>query len=214
MTDNDDAVMYIVVRKGHSSSLVELLSDAATAVCGVLAEYSRETMHRGAFEAWRAGIYRKVTLRANDKELASLSAFPSCTRGDVTVFPPVRRSDRPKALAKLQTYNATVADMRTGFKAPTADDATIVLNGDVPMSVGKMLAQVGHAAMLAFEALHDPMVASEWWRRGFPCVVTWAGGEEWSRIASENAAGVVTDAGLTEIEGGTQTCLAVVGRRG
>lgn len=211
MTDND-AVMYLVVRKNHQSSLAQLLSDAATAVCNVLAEYGRETMHRAAFDAWRAGIYRKVTLRANEKELAALSAFPSCARGDVTVFPPVRRSDRPKALAKLQTYNAGASDLRAGFAAPTAADAWIVVNGDVPMSAGKMLAQVGHAAMLMFEARHDPMVASEWRRHGFPCAVTFSGGEEWSELARDNAAGIVTDAGLTEIESGTQTCLAVVGR--
>lgn len=212
MTDNDDAVMYIVVRKHHQSSLAQLLSDGATAVCNVLAEYGREPMHRAAFEAWRAGIHRKVTLRANEKELEALSSFPSCKRGDVTVFPPVRRSDRPKALARLQTYNAGVSDLPAWFKNPGDGDAWIVVNSDVPMSVGKMLAQVGHAAMLMFEAKHGPTVASEWWRNGFSCVVTFAGGEEWSALARDNAAGIVTDAGLTEIDCGTQTCLAVIGR--
>lgn len=214
MTDNDDAVMYIVVSKHHQSSLAQLLSDGATAVCNVLAEYGSETAHRAAFDAWRAGIYRKVTLRANEKELEALSSFPSCKRGDVAVFPPVRRSDRPKALARLQTYNAEVEDLRAGFMAPAGDDAWIVVNPDVLMSVGKMLAQVGHAAMLAFEAKHDPTVASDWRRHGFRCTVTFSGGEEWSDLARDNAAGIVTDAGLTEIDRGTQTCLAVVMRRG
>ena len=194
MSTDDNAVMYMVVRKGHSYSLTQLLSDAATAVCRVMNAYSRETMHNRQFAAWRADLYRKVALRADLKALAALVGFPSHAQGAVTVFAPCRRSERPKALAKLQTYDATVAD----------------LNGDVPMSAGKMLAQVGHAAMMAFENLH-PHSVTPWRSTGFPCVVTFATGSEWRALALKYPRSIVADAGFTEVASGTETCLAVIG---
>ena len=209
--DNDPAVMYMVVRKGHAYSLAQLLSDAATATCRVMNAYSRETMHNRQFAAWRADLYRKVALRADFKALAALGGFPSHAQGAVTVFAPCRRSERPKALAKLQTYDAAVADLASAPAADHEHAVRIVVNGDVEMSAGKMLAQVGHAAMLAFERLHDPHTVSPWWSAGFPCVVTFASGTEWEALARKHPHAIVTDAGLTEVASGTQTCLAVIG---
>ena len=208
--DNDPAVMYIVVRKGHSYSLTQLLSDAATAVCRVMNAYSRETMHNRAFTAWRADLYRKVALRADLKALAALAGFPSHAQGAVTVFAPCRRSERPKALTRLQTYDAAVADLASDPAADHEHAVRIVVNGDVAMSVGKMLAQVGHAAMLAFETHHDPHTATPWSSAGFPCVVTFASGAEWNALARDNEC-LVADAGFTEVPSGTETCLAVIG---
>lgn len=217
MQDNDSVVMYLVVRKGHSYSLTQLLSDAATAVCRVMNAYSRETMHNRQFAAWRADLYRKVALRADLKALAALVGFPSHAQGAVTVFAPCRRSERPKALAKLQTYDAEVADLASSPAADHEHAVRIVVNGDVPMSVGKMLAQVGHAAMLAFEKcladdkrLRDSSPMKPWWVAGFPCVVTFASGAEWEALARKHPHAIVTDAGFTEVASGTQTCLAAI----
>lgn len=210
MQDNDNAVMYIVVRKGHSYSLAQLLSDAATAVCRVMNAYSRETMRERQFAAWRADLYRKVALRADLKALAALVGFPSHAQGAVTVFAPCRRSERPKALAKLQTYDATVADLASDPAAAHEHAVRIVVNGDVAMSAGKMLAQVGHAAMMAFETEHDPHTATPWSSAGFPCVVTFASGAEWDALARKYPRSIVTDAGFTEVPSGTETCLAVI----
>lgn len=211
MSTDDNAVMYMVVRKGHSYSLTQLLSDAATAVCRVMNAYSRETMHNRQFAAWRADLYRKVALRADLKALAALVGFPSHAQGAVTVFAPCRRSERPKALAKLQTYDAAVADLASSPAADHEHAVRIVVNGDVPMSVGKMLAQVGHAAMLAFETSHDPHTATPWSSSGFQCTVTFASGAEWEALARKHLHAIVTDAGFTEVASGTQTCLAVIG---
>lgn len=210
MDENDPAVMYLVVRKDHTYPLAKLLSDGATAVCRVLNAYSRETMHNRQFAAWRADLYRKVTLRASMKELAAIVGFPSHAQGGVTVFAPCRRSERPKALARLQTYDAAIADLDGSPAAGHEHAVRIVVNGDVPMSVGKMLAQVGHAAMLAFEKLHDPHTVTPWWGAGFPCTVTFASGAEWGALARGNEC-VVADAGFTEVPSGTETCLAITG---
>jgi peptidyl-tRNA hydrolase len=211
MNDNDPAVMYLVVRKDHTYALAQLLSDGATAVCRVMNAYSRETMRERQFEAWRGALYRKVTLRASMKELAALVGFPSHAQGGVTVFAPCRRSERPKALARLQTYDAAVSDLDGSPAAEHEHAVRIVVNGDVPMSVGKMLAQVGHAAMLAFETLHDPHTVAPWSRSGFPCVVTFASGVEWEALARGNRECIVADAGFTEVPSGTETCFAVTG---
>lgn len=210
MSTDDAAVMYLVVRKGHTYSLAQLLSDAATAVCRMMNAYSRETMHNRAFEEWRRALYRKVALRASMEELAAFAAIPSHAQGAVTVFAPGWRSERPKALARLQTYDAAVADLASDPAAYHEHAVRIVVNADVPMSVGKMLAQVGHAAMMAFETAHDPHTATPWSSAGFPCVVTFASGAEWNALARDNEC-LVADAGFTEVPSGTETCLAVIG---
>lgn len=198
---DDTSVMYIVVHQHHDASLDELLVSVAGAVRRVLL-----TMPGEHAAVWRAGLYRKVTLRADNKQWDALDGVPHC-EGDniVRVFPPMPRDARLKALARLQVYSATAEELaerpeRRGH--PRA--VTIVVNDDVPQSVGKLVAQVGHAAMFAVERY-----ASDAWREaGYPFAVLHASGEAWAEFRSWECA-VVTDAGLTEVAGGSETCLAL-----
>ena len=188
----------------------ELLAVTARAVCGVLGEYGPSHQHARDFSRWRVGLYRKVTLRADEKEYAAVDAFPHCERGRIVrVFPPVQRSDRPKALARLQVYNAEAGDLPSRAVEATGPTVTIVVNADVPMSVGKLAAQVGHAAMFAKERYDaDPCVLTPWHRAGYPFAIVHTGGDAWAEFRARECA-VVTDAGLTEVAGGSETCLAL-----
>lgn len=206
---DDVPVMYLVVRKHHGAQLETLLAAVACAVCNVLDEYGPSTRHARDFSRWRVSLYRKVTLRADEKEYAALADLPHCEHGGIVrVFPPVPRSVRPKALARLQTYDAPAE-----FSDAVEEDAaavTIVVNGDVAMSAGKLAAQVGHAAMLAKEQFDaDPREWTPWHRAGYPCVIRHASGGAWAEARREDGATVVVDAGFTEVAGGSETCLAL-----
>ena len=197
----DEPVMYIVVHQLHDASLDELLVSAAGAVRRVLL-----TMPGDHADAWRAGLYRKVTLRADDKAWATLDGIPHC-EGDniVRVFPPMPRGARPKALARLQTYNATAEELHTQPERKGHPWAvTIVVNDDVPQSVGKLVAQVGHAAMFAVERY----VSDAWRETDYAFALLHASGEAWAEFRAWECA-VVTDAGLTEVAGGSETCLVL-----
>jgi len=93
----------------------------------------------------------------------------------------------------------------------------VVVRDDLDMSVGKLSAQVAHAAVTcALEAkAKRPKWFSAWYKEGQRKVVLKARDLEQLRTLKENAAraglttAMIADAGLTELPPNTTTCLGI-----
>lgn len=93
----------------------------------------------------------------------------------------------------------------------------IVVRDDIKMSVGKLAAQVAHAAVTcALETKsRKPKWFSEWYKEGQRKVVLKAEDMDQLRALKDKAAkaglphALVTDAGLTELPPDTTTCLGI-----
>jgi PTH2 family peptidyl-tRNA hydrolase len=93
----------------------------------------------------------------------------------------------------------------------------IVTRSDLPLSVGKLAAQVSHAAVTCtlLTKKNKPRWFSKWLREGSKKVVVKVETLEKFFLLKEKAetlgitTNIVTDAGLTEIPEGTQTVLGI-----
>jgi peptidyl-tRNA hydrolase len=215
----DPWVLYLVVRRAPTVSLEELLVAAARATVGVTA-LARDPAWAEAFRHWSARSFRKVCLRASEREWAALQELPGFTVEGapggaelLRALPPRLKSAREKLLVKLQAYTPALEAFpaASALPLPEAPTALLVVNSAVPMSAGKLAAQVGHAVLLAAELLgpRDPGALRGWAGAGHPCAVRRAEGERWASLRREAPCVAVRDAGLTEVPPGTETVLAL-----
>jgi len=200
---NDDPLrMYLVVRRGAVDDLAHAgeLAGAAAVAC------VREPAFADAVAAWRARP-GKVCLRARSAgQWEQVLEEPhTLAGGAVAALPPRRRSERGPLLERLQA-------MSTDLGAPPADAppvpgaVTYLLSPAAPMSSGKALAQIAHAAVMAA----DGGGLEDWVAAGCPGRVL-APSPAAFRAAAErdDLAARVADAGLTEVAPGTVTVVAL-----
>ncbi len=90
--------------------------------------------------------------------------------------------------------------------APDPGVPVLWLNPQVELSAGKAMAQVGHAAQLAWNALAPPD-RDRWRAAGFALTVRTAAPAVWDRLVASGLP-LVRDAGFTEIAAGTATAVA------
>ena len=194
MTD-DPLRLYLVVRKGAVASVSEAGELAGAATVGCLRRFAGDP----AIAAWRPRP-GKICLRArSEAEWRRVLEEPHFCAGEgVLAIPPRRRSERGPVLERLQAM-ATALDPAPAELGP---GVTYVLNPDAPMSSGKALAQIGHAAVMAAAAL------PAWADAGCPATVAAPEPEAFARLAAGAVARVV-DAGLTEVAPGTVTVVVV-----
>lgn len=217
----DPWVMYLVVRKEHSAPLEALLAAAAQATLDATARLSGDPRYRDAFAEWSSRSFRKVCLRANEKNwpaVVALDGGDGAVDGAVVVraLPPRRKSEREKLLVTLQAYTAELAELPSRA-LPLPMDVPVmvfVLNASVPMRAGKLLAQIGHAVLLCVHAFARSEAAAfaRWDDAGRPCAVRRAEGEAWEALQREESCAIVRDAGLTEVAHGSETFLALAPR--
>lgn len=123
---------------------------------------------------------------------------------EVRVHPPVPLDDWPRDLARLQVKGTELEDVES--PGPAADGVVLWLNPAITMSAGKAMAQVGHAAQLAWWA--SGAAGREAWRAaGLRCAVRTATPSGWEKLLAGGGP-VVRDAGFTEIEPGSCTVAA------
>ena len=193
--------MYLVVRRAAVTSLAGAGELAGAAAVACVRAFAGDP----ALAAWRPRP-GKVCLRARtDAQWSQVAERePNAMAGDaVLAIPPRRRSQRGPLLERLQA-------MSTVLEPPperAAAGFAYVLNPGLEMSSGKTLAQIAHAAVMAA----DSGRAEDWVARGCPArVVAPPAAAEFAALAErDDLLARVVDAGLTELEPGTVTMLAL-----
>jgi Peptidyl-tRNA hydrolase PTH2 len=199
---SDPLRLYLVVRRGAVTDLARAgeLAGAAAVAC------VREPAFAEAVAAWRPRP-GKVCLRArSDGQWQQVLEEPHTLAGDaVAALPPRRRSDRGPLLERLQAMST---DLGTAPESAPAvpGSLTFLINPDAPMSSGKTLAQIAHAAVMAA----DTGRFETWVEAGCPArVLAPPPGDFAAAARRDDLAACVADAGLTEVAPGTVTVLAL-----
>jgi peptidyl-tRNA hydrolase len=213
---DDPLVMYYAVPKSISLNLGEAIGLAGAVTVACAQHYEREPSWKDVFEAWYRDSYRKVVLRASEsefrvlKELAHVSVL--CPDGKALFcFPPRRKSEREQALLALRPFT----DARTrSTGAPAFDEEAVsyIIRPRVMRSMGKAMAQAGHAALMCVRYFADDYSGQlcRWREKGCPgCVFACEDDGVWEYLKKKIDCSYVTDAGLTQVEPGTETMIVV-----
>jgi peptidyl-tRNA hydrolase len=218
----DPLIMYLVVRRERVPSRPLLLAAAAATTVRADRRFRGDPAWSARCAAWHAGSFRKVTLRANERDWARLlERFALVTGGSsdqpyLAVLPPRARSEVEPFLRSLQAYVIDPADL-PAEPEPAAGNPTVLMsvNPALVMSAGKLVAQVAHAALMSADA-PEQLGAGEVWKRAvrawetheLPVRIVPVSSAGWIRGLAELPVVVVTDFGLTEIAPGSRTVLA------
>jgi peptidyl-tRNA hydrolase len=162
-----------------------------------------------AVRAWTDGRIRKVVRRARGAGWERAVMLPGITvsqrTAEVRVFPPVPTEEWPPDLARLQVSGTELEDPEP--PGPVGAGTPVLwLNPDLAMTAGKAMAQVGHAAQLAWWRL-GPSERSEWKESDFDLAVRVAAGQQWAELVASGLP-VVRDGGFTEVAPGSCTVVA------
>ena len=202
---DDPLRMYLVVRRGAVDSIARggALAGAAAVRC------VREWADDPALQEWRPRP-GKVTLRARGGQWDRVLEEPHAVGGEgVIALPPRRRSERGLLLEQMQAMTSALEPPEVeADPSPVAGRLTYVLNPRLEMSSGKTLAQIAHAAVMA----SDTGALEDWVAAGCPARVVVGGPERFRSLCEDGDAALaarVVDAGLTEVEPGTVTVLAL-----
>jgi peptidyl-tRNA hydrolase len=203
---SDPLRMYLVVRRGAFDALAPAAELAGAAAVACVRCFAQDPAWTEAFAAWRERP-GKVCLRARGGQWNEALAMQGAIAGDpataaVIALPPRRRSQRGPALERMQAMSSELAAPPA---EPDPDDdrdaVTYLLNPDAPMSSGKTLAQVAHAAVMAAEELPG------WAAAGCPGRVLAPSAKTFRSL--DGVVAEVVDAGLTELPPGTVTVRAL-----
>jgi peptidyl-tRNA hydrolase len=191
--------MYYVVRKDARLTFGRAMEIAGAAAVRCVHELARDPRFADAFAAWHDRA-RKVALRASAEEMEQVRAETPCAveGDDLLCLPPMRKSERSPLLEALRPFTDAPRP-----KEPPAEPEhaalVYVIRPGVIKTMGKAMAQAGHAATAAGERGY-----SVW-----PAVAAAADEEDWQRLRADPQAVVVTDGGHTQVAPGTETVVAL-----
>jgi peptidyl-tRNA hydrolase len=199
MTD-DPYAMYYVVRKDARLSWGQSMAIAGAAAVACRRRFRDDDRFRAAFDAWDERP-RKIALRASAQETDGVKAeLPCAVEGDdVLCLPPMRKSERPQLLVEMRPFTDAP---RPKEEAPEPDRPALayVIRPGVIKTMGKAMAQAGHAATAAWVELG---------LESFPAIVRAAEAGDWERLRGDRHAIVVADGGHTQVAPGTETVIAL-----
>ncbi len=203
---DDPLRLFLVVRRGAFTALGPAAAQAGAAAVACVRRFADDPAHAAALAAWapRPG---KVCLRARtDGQWRAVLDEPHAAApgGCVVALPPRRRSERGPVLERLQAMSSALEPPPAAAPAP-AGAVTYLLNPAAPMSSGKVLAQVAHAAVAAAATGE----LEGWVAAGCPGHVLAPAPAAFAAAATGPLAARVEDAGLTEVPPGTVTVLAL-----
>lgn len=212
---NPQYVLPMVVRieRATPPQRTDALETAARAVLTFLSD-PRSTEPDGEWtalvEAWTDGRIRKVVRRARGAEWTRAEALPGITvtgtTAQVRVYPPIPLDGWPKDLARLQVSGTDLDDSEPPAPVEPGTMPVLWLNPDLEMTAGKAMAQVGHAAQIAWWRLTDAQ-RKAWADADFQLAVRVAPEHAWPALAASDRP-LVRDAGFTEIAPGSCTVVA------
>ena len=199
------------------TALLEAAAAAAVAVC-----LDRRAQPGGDWHEtvalWVDGRIRKIARRSRGAHWRAVHELPGATvevgGAQVRALLPGPVDDVPKAVSRLQIGGTELEPDAPG--PVPGGTPLILLNPHVEMTVGKAAAQVGHASMILAAARRWPV--TEPGEAAWPFAVRTPAPERWdawcARLGEPGSAVVaVRDAGFTEVDPGTVTCLATDGPR-
>ena len=223
---------------------VELAATATITLCLDPRATEPDGPWRHAVLAYCSGHIRKVTRRARASAWDAVQGLPGVTLTDgdtqVRALVPGRIAEVDKSVSKLQVGGTDVAydpphstgdtegSQPSAALPPTppteaaAPSLRMWFPPTPPMTLGKAMAQAGHASMLAAALLQgDSTTTAEleaWTAAGHPCRAERVGEQRWQGLVAElhdpstawqaHRLVAVRDAGFTEIEPGTITVVA------
>jgi peptidyl-tRNA hydrolase len=208
--------MVLRIEKSEPPDRTDLLTAAARAV--VLLCLDERSAGDGPWaepmDDWCDARIRKIARRARGAHWFAAQEVwgVTATEGDASAraFVPGRVGDLDRRIARLQIGGTEVEG-----EVPTdrpAGGVVLWTNAALEMTVGKLAAQVGHAAMLAAKLL-TPDEAVRWRLADCPLAVRESTPERWHELLAADSAGTavaVRDAGFTEIAPGSVTVIAEV----
>lgn len=166
---------------------------------------------------------RKVTRRARAGQWDAVDDLPGITvtlgTAQVRALVPGPVTELDKRVSKLQVGGTDVpVDLPAVDNGDVAPGALLVqVPEHVTMTAGKLMAQTGHAGMIAAALLaeSDPGALTRWRDAGVPVVVRRLTEAAWAALLGPASAAdgwesrlvAVRDAGFTEIEPGTVTVI-------
>jgi peptidyl-tRNA hydrolase len=206
---DDPLTMYYVVRKDVPLTLGQSMALAGAGAVRCADALRSDPRYRDAFAAWEERA-RKVALRASAEELESVrESCPAAAVGDVLLcLPPMRKSNRPPLLEELRPFTDAPRPKEPMEPSPEGQALIYVIRPGVLRTAGKAMAQAGHAALMASDELGSSLDA--WRAAGMPGEVRLASEDgDWERLRARPESVVVRDAGLTQVEAGTETVIAL-----
>jgi peptidyl-tRNA hydrolase len=211
----DPWAMYYVVPTDLRLSFGQALAYGGAGAVACADQFRTHPRWQAAFATWQAQSYRKIVLRANPEQFAraraELAAAVVEAAGAVLLcLPPQRKSQCPVTLTDLAVF--TDARRPVADPEPELGPALIyVVRAEVMKSMGKAMAQAGHAALMCadvFAEAYAPAWAA-WRAQGRPGAARLASEDAWQRLKAEVDCVAVVDAGLTQLVPGTETVLAL-----
>lgn len=210
-SQTDPLVMYFVAPRRAANSAGDLLVAAAHSALACH-QYASSPAWVERWQAWEATSFRKVALRARPSDYERLASFEAARTeiGDEAVLclPPRYRSEVEAELKKLQAH--TGGALQAGEAAAVGDQQMLfVVPSDVEMTLGKAMAQIGHAALMSLELfpVHGQDVSE--WQRDPSSAVCLADRDVINRLREELDVVAVKDAGLSQVKTGTETVYAL-----
>ncbi len=226
----DIRAMQLVLRmeRADPPSWHRAIAGAATAAAAICLDERSEPggEWHDAIRDYCLGHIRKVTRRARGAHWVAAQDLPGITIDidgtQVRALVPGLVTELDPRISRLQVggTDAAVDEPPTVDRAPSPS-LEVWLSASPPMTLGKAMAQAGHAGMIAAALLagDDQLALQQWRQAGFQADAHRAGAARWSALtgalADEATAWrsrrilAVRDAGFTEVAPGTVT---VIGR--
>ncbi len=225
----DIRAMQLVLRmeRADPPSWHRALAAAATGAAALCADPRSEPGGEWyeAISDYCRGHIRKVTRRARGAHWVAAQELPGITierdGTQVRALLPGLVSELDPRISRLQVGGTDVApDDPADVGTDEAASALKVWLAPTPaMTLGKAMAQAGHAGMIAVALLAEanPAALRGWTTAGLPAVAQRASTAEWTGLTARSADPggfgatgtlAVRDAGFTEVEAGTITVIA------